>query len=226
MSESPDPGLELTPNQLAKRQQLIDAARTVLRRDGIKGCSSRAIARESGLNNGLIHYYFGTVDAVVDAATWQMVDEIVGQIRAAAHEDADPAERFWSVVEAHLDAFESPTGQTLLWMDYWVDAVRTGRTEVIGHIDDVIVKALAEALKAADAPEPKTRARAICAYVTGAAIRRLIRPQTRAELRAEILTMSGGVAVVRTPPRTPHLKSRATGKSAPSRPRMNAQKAD
>jgi AcrR family transcriptional regulator len=195
MSESPHPDREPTPNHLAKRQQLVTAAQTVLRRDGIKGCTSRAIARESGFNNGLIHYYFGTVDAVVDAAIWQMVDEIVGRIRAAAEAHEDPAERFWSVVEAHLDTFESPAGQTLLWMDYWVDAVRAGRTEIIGHVDDVIVKALADALKAAEAPEPKTRARAICAYVTGAAIRRQVRRQTRAELRAEIFTMSGGIAL-------------------------------
>jgi AcrR family transcriptional regulator len=194
MSELPQQDRALTPNQLARRQQLVTAAQTVLRRDGINGCTSRAIARESGFTNGLVHYYFETVDAIVDAAMWQLVDEIVGRIRTAVDENGDPAIRFWSVVEAHLDAFESPDGQTVLWMDYWVDAVRAGRTEIIGHIDDMVIKVLTDALKAANAPEPKTRARAICAYVTGAAIRRRIRRQTRAELRAEILTMSGGIA--------------------------------
>jgi AcrR family transcriptional regulator len=184
----------------------------------------RARSRASGFNNGL-HYYFGTVDAVVDAATWQMVDEIVGRISTAAEGHEDPAERFWSVVEAHLDVFESPPGQTVLWMDYWVDAVRSGRTDIIGHMDDVIVKALADALKAASAPEPKMRARAICAYVTGAAIRRQIRRQTRAELRAEILTMSGGIALGAIPPRPPHLTSSATGRSAPPAARRNTLKA-
>jgi AcrR family transcriptional regulator len=194
MSELPQQDRELTPNQLARRQQLVTAAQTVLRRDGINGCTSRAIARESGFTNGLVHYYFETVDAIVDAAMWQLVDEIAGRIRTAVDENGDPAIRFWSIVEAHLDAFESPDGQTVLWMDYWVDAVRAGRTEIIGHIDDMVIKVLTDALKAANAPEPKTRARAICAYVTGAAIRRRIRRQTRAELRAEILTMSGGIA--------------------------------
>jgi AcrR family transcriptional regulator len=197
MPEPIQPGPELSPNQLAKRQQLVTAALTVLRRDGINGCTSRAIARESGVNNGLIHYYFETVDAIVDAAMWQTVDEIVTRIRAASERSADPAEQFWSVVEAHLDAFESPEGQTVLWMDYWVDAVRNGRTEIIGHIDDLVIKALTGALTAAGVPDPKTRARAICAYVTGVAIRRRIRRQTRAQLRAEILTMSGGIDTAR-----------------------------
>lgn len=201
MSELHQQDRELTPNQLAKRQHLVTAAQTVLRRDGINGCTSRAIARESGFTNGLVHYYFQTVDAIVDAAMGQLVDEIIGRIRAAADGSADPVERFWSVVEAHLDAFESPDGQTVLWMDYWVDAVRAGRTDIIGHIDDMVIKVLADALKAANAPEPKTRARAICAYVTGAAIRRRSRRQTRVELRAEILTMSGGIASPGSEPR-------------------------
>jgi AcrR family transcriptional regulator len=203
MSEPLQQDRELTPNQLAKRQQLVTAALTVLRRDGINGCTSRAIARESGFKNGLVHYYFATVDAIVDAAMGQLVDEIIGRIRTAAEGSADPAERFWLVVEAHLDTFESPDGQTVLWMDYWVDAVRAGRTEIIGHIDDMVIKVLTDALKAANAPEPKIRARAICAYVTGAAIRRRSRRQTRAELRAEILTMSGGIALTRQQTRKP-----------------------
>jgi len=201
MSEPLHRGRELTPNHLAKRHLLVKAAQTVLRRDGIKGCTSRAIAQEGGFNNGLIHYYFETVDA------------IVGRIRAAAEGRGDPAERFWSVVEAHLDAFESPPGQIVVWMDYWVDAVRTGRAEIISRIDDAVVKALADALKAADVPQPKTRARAICAYVTGAAIRRQVRRQTRAELRAEIFTMSGGIAISALPLRPP---SPAPGASAKS----------
>ena len=199
MSEPTHPARELTANQLAKRQHLVDAAHTVLRRDGIKGCTSRAIARESGFNNGLIHYYFETVDAIVDSAILQMVEQITGRIRAAAESHDKPADRFWAVIEAHLDTFESPPGQTVLWMDYWVDTVRSGRTEIIGHVDDMVITALTDALRAASASTPKTRARAICAYVTCAAIRRQVRRQTRAELRAEIATMSGGIAVATRP---------------------------
>ena len=180
MSESTHPVRELTANQLAKRQHLVDAAQTVLRRDGIKGCTSRAIAKESGFNNGLIHYYFETVDAIIDAAIWQMVEEITGRIRAAADSHDEPADRFWAVVEAHLDTFESPAGQTVLWLDYWVETVRSGRNEMIGHVDDMVITALTDALRAASVSAPKTRARAICAYVTGTAIRRQVRRQTRA----------------------------------------------
>ena len=185
----------LSPNHIARRRELVEAAQRVLRRDGIKGCSSRAIAKESGLNNGLIHYYFKTVDAVVDAAMGEMVDEIVASINAAAEGHEDPAHRFWSVIEAHLDAFGGSREQTVLWMDYWVDAVRSGRTEVIGRIDDAVVGAVTDALEEAEVPEARARGRAICGYVVGAAIRRVIRPQNKRQLREEILTMSGGLAV-------------------------------
>ena len=167
----------------------------MLRRDGIKGCSSRAIAKESGLNNGLIHYYFKTVDAVVDAAMAEMVDDIVASIETAAQGHEDPSHRFWSVIEAHLDAFGGSPEQTILWMDYWVDAMRSGRMEVIGRIDDAVLGAITSALKDADVPGAGARARAICGYVVGVAIRRVIRPQSKPQLREEILMMSGGLAV-------------------------------
>jgi AcrR family transcriptional regulator len=185
----------LTPNHLARRRQLVEAAQRVLQREGTKGCTSRAIARESGLNNGLIHYYFKTVDAVVDAAMGEMVDEIVARINAAAEQHEDPAHRFWSVIEAHLDAFGGSREQTVLWMDYWVDAMRSGRAEVIGRIDDAVVAAMTDTLEEAEVPEARARARAICGYVVGAGIRRVIRPQSKRQLREEILTMSGGLAV-------------------------------
>src|SRR5262245_9164426 len=161
----------LSPNQIARRRELTEAAQRIIRREGIKGCTSRAIAAESGLNNGLIHYYFKTVDAVVDAAMGEMVDESVARIDSAAEGHEDTAARFWSVIEAHLDAFGGSQEQTVIWMDYWVDAVRSGRTEVIGRIDDAIVAALFEALQDAEVPDARARARAICGYVTGAAIR-------------------------------------------------------
>jgi AcrR family transcriptional regulator len=184
---------ELSPNHQARRQQLVQAAQRVLARDGRKGATSRAIAAESGLNNGLVYYYFTTVDAVIDAAVAGMVDEIVASIERASAGHEDPAHRFWSVIEAHLEAYGGPPGRTLVWMEFWTDAVRAGRIDEIARIEDAVIDALVIALEAADVPEAGTRARAICAYVTGVALRRAVRPQSTAELRAEILTMSGGL---------------------------------
>jgi AcrR family transcriptional regulator len=186
---------ELTPNHQARRSQLVQAAQRVLERDGIKGCSSRAIAAESGLNNGLIHYYYKTVGAIVDAAMRDFGEQIVARIEAAAARHDDPTERFWAVIDEHLAALSTPPGRTVLWMDYWVAAQRSGRSEAVGRIDDVIAGAIEDALRDAGVPDPHPRARAISNYVMGTAISGQSRPQTHAELHTQILTMSSGLAL-------------------------------
>lgn len=50
------------------RTTLLDATLRVLRDRGITGISGRVIATEAGVNQALIFYHFGTVDALVDHA--------------------------------------------------------------------------------------------------------------------------------------------------------------
>lgn len=47
---------------------LLDATLQVLRDRGITGMSARVIATQAGVNQALIFYHFGSVDALVDAA--------------------------------------------------------------------------------------------------------------------------------------------------------------
>ena len=181
----------LTPNHLDKRRQIIKAAQNILRREGIVACSSRAIAKESGFNKGLIHYYFNTVEQIIDEAIDEMVDKIVKKIRSTCARHEDPLQRFWSVVEVHLSAFERPKGQTVLWMDYWTHTMHKSRGPILRRIDEAIIAAHTDALTEAKISEPDTRARAITAYVMGVAIRRAMGPQNDEELRREIKLMCG-----------------------------------
>jgi DNA-binding transcriptional regulator YbjK len=65
-----DHGAE-TPNQRDKQRQIIEAARRVLARDGLAGCTARAVARASPLTKSAMHYYFRDIDDVVDQAVVQ-----------------------------------------------------------------------------------------------------------------------------------------------------------
>ena len=47
------------------RQRLIDGAFETLRTQGVAGASARTIAATAGVNQGLIFYHFGTVDALL-----------------------------------------------------------------------------------------------------------------------------------------------------------------
>jgi AcrR family transcriptional regulator len=192
-----DPRPELTPKQLGKREQIVRAARIVLFRDGLSGVTSRAIARQSGLTNGLIHYYFDTLDEIVDAVMEDELEKITDRIREAAAQNADPIERFWAVTEAHLEAFAHDPSQALMWIDYWAHSMHAGHAEPIERIDNVLVELLTELLDEAGLADAADRAQAICSYVTGAGVRSGTSRPDVAQIRRQIAVISGH------PPDTP-----------------------
>jgi AcrR family transcriptional regulator len=46
-------------------EALLDAAERLLVEQGYSGITSRALAAEAGVNNGLVHYYFGSMEEVL-----------------------------------------------------------------------------------------------------------------------------------------------------------------
>jgi AcrR family transcriptional regulator len=63
------------------RLRLIDAAVTVLARDGFAHTSARAVAQEAGTVNGSIFYYFGSMDALLAATARALADRGIARIR-------------------------------------------------------------------------------------------------------------------------------------------------
>ena len=89
---------------------IVDAAERVLVRDGLDAVTTRAVAREAGINHGLVHYYHGSVDelllAVLDRLCTRWLDwqrELLAADRpfleawraTLALPGADPAARAW-----------------------------------------------------------------------------------------------------------------------------------
>ncbi len=63
--------------------RLLAATLATLRDKGIAGASARTIAAEAGVNQALVFYHFGTVDALVDAACRQGTEELLTRYRDA-----------------------------------------------------------------------------------------------------------------------------------------------
>jgi AcrR family transcriptional regulator len=66
------------------RQRLIDAARTVVLREGHDGATTRAILEEAGMSPGSLYNYFSSKDELFEALAEQVVGE---NIRALASAD-------------------------------------------------------------------------------------------------------------------------------------------
>lgn len=73
------------------RERLIEAAVTLFGRDGFEATSVRAVADEAGVSWGLIRFYFGSKEGLLQAAEERVVtgylDRIAAGARAASFEE-------------------------------------------------------------------------------------------------------------------------------------------
>jgi AcrR family transcriptional regulator len=68
------------------RGRILDATLETLRTVGFAGATSRAIARAAGVNQALVFYHFGSLDALLLAALDQTSEERLARYRAAVAE--------------------------------------------------------------------------------------------------------------------------------------------
>ena len=63
------------------RRRLLEGTIDALRAHGVAGVSARSIAAAAGVNQALIFYYFGSVDALLADATLRATEEQVARFR-------------------------------------------------------------------------------------------------------------------------------------------------
>jgi AcrR family transcriptional regulator len=184
-------GDRLSPNQLDKQRQIIEAARDVLARDGLAGCTARAVADASPLTKSAIHYYFADMDDLVEAAMAGHIEATVEHLRAAAAAHDDPLERFWAAVTRYLELFQAKPNAAVLWFDYWVDAVRRDRLDAVRRLHRDCVWIFAELLAAIPVGEPRKRAQALFRYLVGAVVQQTVDPLPVKEVRSHVADLCG-----------------------------------
>ena len=166
----------LSPNQLAKRQQMIEEAKSVLVEHGLNGFTTRRLAENGSFSRGAIHYYFDSVEQIIDAAMTSNLETFVDSLRAAASDHEDPLERFWAVIDAYLEYFASRPELALLWFDYAITAVQAGRPQRAIDIEVALRDLLREFLGECSVPDTDSRAEALLAFMLGTTLRGVLHP--------------------------------------------------
>jgi AcrR family transcriptional regulator len=181
---------DLTPNQLDKRRQIVDAARQVLATKGLAGCTAREIAAAGPLTKSAIHYYFADMDALIDLAMAEHVAAFEAQLRDASDGAADVPGRFWATVDAYLTMFRDNPAVAHLWFEYWIDAARKKRTAAIAQMHERIAGLFAELLSAAGISSAGERGRAIIVYLMGAIVDQEVEPRPDERIRADVAALA------------------------------------
>jgi TetR/AcrR family transcriptional regulator len=84
-------------------QRILDAARTVFVRHGTAGARMQEIAKEAGVNQALLHYYFRSKDRLSEAVFQETAGRLVPAIRSVLASDRTLEEKLEAFVHLYID---------------------------------------------------------------------------------------------------------------------------
>lgn len=167
------------------RTALVDAARRVVRDQGLAGATSREITSRAGVNLAAITYHFGSKDELVAEALFGEIQRRVTPVLDALDGSGEPAQRMLSAVRDLLAEFERSRRDTVVYLealllatrdaDYRRSALRIYRT-----IADRLAATIAELMHVGVVPawvDPVAMASLILSVANGVALQTQLDPR-------------------------------------------------
>ena len=149
---------------------LMDAAEGLLYEVGYAGVTTRAVAEAAGVNHGLVHYYFGSMEELLTQTLERFVEQLALALESLY---ADPnlsfaekwrlGSRFW--VDEPTSRFPKILLE-LLAMGWNMPALRARLTEVHAQFRAIFEHHFGQALGAYDLDESQFPLKVIVAAVT------------------------------------------------------------
>ena len=138
-----------TPRTAAE-EGLLDAAERLLVDVGYAGITTRRLAEEAGVNNGLVHYYFGSIENLLVRTLERFTDRLIARQRALYADPDIPFIEKWRTAMRFL--LSEDVEYEKVW--YELQALAWNRPELrqrVDHVDaewrSVLNEALAEPRK-------------------------------------------------------------------------------
>lgn len=143
-------------NRSAAEGALLDAAERLLVDVGYAGITTRGLAAEAGVNHGLVHYYFGSVENLLVRVLERFTERLIARQRAMYADPEVPFAEKWRTAMRYLDADRE---YQKVW--YELQALAWNRSECrerIAHVHDewraVLTEAFAEPRERYGVPIP------------------------------------------------------------------------
>lgn len=160
-------------------EALLDAAERLLISRGHAGITTRALATEAGVNNGLVHYYFGSMEEVFVQVLERFTDRLIERQREMYGADVPFIEKWetaWGFQDEDLES-----GYSKIWLELqamaWNDpALRERVARVDAEWRAVLTEAFTKALEeygVADRFPPEALVPLVMTFAQGFALERL-----------------------------------------------------
>lgn len=141
------------PDTIAKteaRTALLDAAERLLISTGHAAISTRRLADEAGINHGLVHYYFGSMDELFAQVLERFTEQLIVRQRAMYARDVPFLEK-WRTAMGYLDQ-DLESGYQKIWLE--LQALAWNRPELrdrVARVDEewrsVVTDAVRDAVR-------------------------------------------------------------------------------
>lgn len=156
------------PSKMTERRaELLDVADDVILRDGVRGLTIAAIARDAGVQTSLVHHYMGSRDDLLAAA----LDRVLGRVEELvvhALVDVEPSHR----LDAQLDVLFGPAlddpgieqiVEQLISASYADDRLRHRLAALYGTFERILAESIRAAHPGADEASVGSTAHAVLA---------------------------------------------------------------
>jgi AcrR family transcriptional regulator len=122
-----------TRSRVIATTALLDAAERLLIEEGHAGITTRKVAAEAGVNHGLVHYYFGSIEELLFQAMERYTERLLDRQRALYAADTPFIEK-WRTAMRYIDE-DLAAGYPKIWAE--LHAVAWNRPQFQQRIADV-----------------------------------------------------------------------------------------
>jgi AcrR family transcriptional regulator len=105
----------VSPSRARAVEAFLDAAERLLIEVGHAGITTRRLASEAGLNQGLVHYYFGSLDEVLVQALERFTGRLIER-QSAMYEADVPFIEKWRTAMQYLEE-DLAAGYPKIWLE-------------------------------------------------------------------------------------------------------------
>lgn len=191
----------------ARRQQILDAARTCFLRNGFHTTSMQDVIAEAGLSVGAVYRYFKSKNDIVEAIAEQYASQVSDLLAALI---ADPDRSLADVMQGAIgviDANIGPDGPMRLAVQVWAEALRDDRVgkiaeHVYSRLRGNFVTVARRAVETGELPpntDPEATGAALFSLVIGYGLQKMLtgRPDRDTYVRG-LRTLLGSFSAART----------------------------
>ncbi len=102
-----------------RREEIVDATVRLLARDGLPSLTMKALAKEAGLPQGSLHYFFSNKGAIIEAAVDRVMRALHQRVALKTGDAQDPRRRLRAIIEACIGTAEEQGEFWTILVQFW-----------------------------------------------------------------------------------------------------------